>query len=88
MELNGRKLFLVAKIKHKTSRLNNATANKNPNFDIANFKTGIKADFDEMEQCVKMEIDKAASKSEVEELAKEILELQKATEDALEEYEG
>ncbi|XP_075256910.1 uncharacterized protein LOC142349321 isoform X1 [Convolutriloba macropyga] len=88
MAQSGQKILLVAKIKQKTGRLNNAIADKNPNFDIKSFKFGINADLDELELCVRAQIDNAQNQSDVEELTKEVMELRQNAEEAVEKYQG
>ncbi|XP_075247781.1 uncharacterized protein LOC142340895 [Convolutriloba macropyga] len=88
MAQSGQKLLLVAKIKQKTGRLNNALADKNPNFDIKSFKLGIDADLDELENCVRAQIDNAKNQSDVEELTNEVMELRQNAEEAVDEYQG
>ena len=88
MAQSGQKILLVAKIKQKTGRLNNAIADKNPNFDIKSFKFGINADLDELELCVRGQIDNAQNQSDVEELTKEVMELRQNAEEAVEKYQG
>ncbi|XP_075256626.1 uncharacterized protein LOC142349098 [Convolutriloba macropyga] len=88
MALNGEKIFLVAKIKQQIYHLNNAIVDKNCNLDWKGFKTGINADLEELEQCIKREVDNAGSQNEAEELTKEFLEVREKAEAAMETHQG
>ncbi|XP_075261576.1 uncharacterized protein LOC142353232 isoform X2 [Convolutriloba macropyga] len=82
----AQKTFLVVKINHQISRLQDVIAKNKPNFDIQKFELEINADLSELEKIVKIMVGSSESQSEVEELTNEMVALMKKVDDSLDAY--